>query len=532
MKTALISVFNKTGITNFARSLIEHGYDLIASGGTYKILKEAGLPATNTADLVGEAILGHKVVTLSRELHAGLLADLDTELEKLKELGILPIHLVCVDTYPLKEAVAHPDATLESVREKTDIGGPAMLRSGAKGDRIVICEFEDRQRVIDWLDTGCPDSDAFINELAAKAEGYVADYCLTSAMSRSGGEIWGVVGKKVTDCKYGENGYQTPAALFAVSHPDSYDPLALDQFELVGGTTVSYNNWCDVDRLLQTSTHIAAAFELNYQTTPLIAIGAKHGNCCGSAVGEEPIEVLQNMLIGDPRAIFGGLVMVNFRVGAKEAEALMHYRTEKRRILDGVIAPSFSDEAIEILNRKGGKCRMLSNKALLKIGQDSLDHQPRFRYVRGGLLIQPNYVFVLNLQDPNLWKSSKLSKITECDLLLAWAIGSTSNSNTITLVCNGMLIGNGVGQQDRVGGSMLAINRALQAGHTPQGAVAYSDSFFPFTDGPQALSEAGISAIFATSGSRNDNKVKEFCASAGVTLYLIPDATARGFYGH
>ncbi len=533
MQNALISVYNKDGIVDFARSLTERGYDLIASGGTHQKLTEAGLTAKNTADLVGGAILGHKVVTLSRELHAGLLADLETELDELEGLGIAPINLVCVDTYPLKEAISHPAATLQTVKEKTDIGGPGMLRSGAKGDRIVICEFADRQRVIDWHDAGCPNRSEFVNELAAKAEGYVADYCLTSASFRSNGAIQGFIGQRVRTCKYGENGQQTPAALFATSYPNDYDPLALDQFELIDGTEASYNNWCDVDRLLQTATHIAAGFAVNFRDDPLIALGAKHGNCCGAAVGPTKEAVLQKMLNGDPRAIFGGLVLLNFPVGAAEAEILLHYGVESgRRILDGVIAPSFTDEAIEMLNRKHGKCRMLANEMLTDLGLESLDSQPRFRYVRGGFLVQPNYTFVLNCHDPELWLSQILTEATARDLVLAWAIGSTSNSNTVTLVRDGMLIGNGVGQQDRVGGCLLAISRAQQAGHSTAGAAAYSDSFFPFPDGPEMLAKAGVNAILASSGSVNDQKTKEVCSAHTIALALIPDSKARGFFGH
>ena len=234
-KSALISVRNKFRVVEFAEALISLGFDLIASSGTYKVLTEAGLSVTDTAKLVGEAILDHKVVTLSRELHAGLLGDLVTELDELEQHNISPIHLVCVDTYPLTAAIADPNATPESVKESTDIGGPAMLRSGAKGDRIVICEFDDRQRVIDWFNDGSPNSEAFINELAAKAEGYVANYCLQSAQYRSGGKISGFIGTLKRVLKYGENAWQKVAGLFSF---DTGDPLGISKFNQIAGVSV------------------------------------------------------------------------------------------------------------------------------------------------------------------------------------------------------------------------------------------------------------------------------------------------------
>jgi phosphoribosylaminoimidazolecarboxamide formyltransferase/IMP cyclohydrolase len=172
------------------------------------------------------------------------------------------------------------------------------------------------------------------------------------------------------------------------------------------------------------------------------------------------------------------------------------------------------------------------NPALADLSARSLDRKPRFRYVRGGALVQPNYDFILNFDHPELKVYGKRSESCEDDLRLAWAIGSTANSNTITLAIDGMLIGNGVGQQDRVGAAELAIKRAKDAGHPTVGAVAYSDSFFPFVDGPAALIASGIKAIFSSSGSVNDAKVQALCQAADVTLYQLPDKLARGFFGH
>ena len=185
-RTALISVFDKTGIVEFAQSLVELDFNLIASGGTAKKLKAAGLEVMNVADLVGgEPIFGHRVVTLSREVHAGLLArDCDEDRAELDALGVPFIDLVCVDCYPLEAEIAKPDASLDSVIESTDIGGPTMLRAGAKSGRIVLCKVEQRQVVIDWLRDRMPNTGVFLNALAGEAEMYCAEYTLVSACYR------------------------------------------------------------------------------------------------------------------------------------------------------------------------------------------------------------------------------------------------------------------------------------------------------------------------------------------------------------
>ncbi len=271
MKTALLSVYNKEGIVEFGRSLKDLGWNIIASGGTAKVLVEAGLEVTDTAALAGQAILGHRVVTLSREIHAALLAtDSPEDQKELAELDIPRIDLVCVDLYPLAEEISRPGSTAASVIEKTDIGGPTMLRSAAKGRRIVICDPADRTAVIEWLKNGSPEAEKFISALVAKAEYYIADYCLLSARYHSAGLYDGLLGEQVQVCGYGENAWQQPAGLFKNR---SVDELALNDFQVAVGAAPSYNNWCDVDRLLQTITHIAAAFDVHYGAVPWIAVG-------------------------------------------------------------------------------------------------------------------------------------------------------------------------------------------------------------------------------------------------------------------
>ena len=338
-------------------------------------------------------------------------------------------------------------------------------------------------------------------------------------------------GEPTLECKYGENGYQTPAALYSGG---TEDPFALNRFEVVQGTAPSYNNLCDLDRLLQTATHVAAGFYLNIGEVPMIAVACKHGNPCGAAIGSDRARVAMQALEGDLRAVFGGLILLSFEVDESIAEVLMTHKMDGgvRRLLDGIVAPGFTTGAMEMLARKGDKCRLLTNPALGNMNRGSLDAARRFRYVRGGFLAQPNYTFVPRLMSDEVERTGEHTEGQIEDMILAWAIGSTSNSNTVTLVKESMLIGNGVGQQDRVGGCKLAVMRASDAGHDTSGSVAYSDSFFPFVDGTAELANAGVRTIVATSGSIRDDEVKEFCRDKGITLFLYPDSAGRGFFGH
>jgi phosphoribosylaminoimidazolecarboxamide formyltransferase/IMP cyclohydrolase len=256
------------------------------------------------------------------------------------------------------------------------------------------------------------------------------------------------------------------------------------------------------------------------------------------------------MLTGDTRAIFGGVVMVNADIDKELAETLMHYVMDgdRPRLLDGVVGASVSDEALELLSRN--KLRVVVNPALKSLGSSSLDSSRRSRPVRGGNLEQPNYDFVIDLHADYMQSHGDITDQQMRDMVLGWGVGCTSNSNTISLVKDGQLIGNGVGQQDRVGAGQLALTRTTNA--MPEleeqgdniilkitldkakltGAVAYSDSFFPFPDGPELLARAGVKAILTSSGSVGDKAVIKTLTDAGVSLMMVPDKEGRGFYMH
>jgi phosphoribosylaminoimidazolecarboxamide formyltransferase/IMP cyclohydrolase len=498
-------------------------------------LGEHKIKVRDVSEIVGGgAILGHRVVTLSREIHAGLMArpDFEEDRKELKRLKIPFIDLACVDLYPLEEAIAKPDADYVSVIEATDVGGPTLIRSAAKGGRIVICDPGDRETVAEKLkskgDLGKEERVA----LAAKAEYVVSKYCLASAKFHSKERYFGSIGEQVAETLYGENAWQVPGKLYSAG---SNDPLALDKFQVLTDMAPSYNNTCDIDRMLQTLTHITASFKKNKLSSKYFGVAVKHGNCCGASYGDDKAEVIKKVVEGDPRAIFGGLTMFNFPFGEEEAETLFTHLMDKgqRRLLDGIVVPEFSKKTLEIFRRKKDKCRFIINPALADLNEDSLDVARRSRYVRGGFLSQPNYTFILDFSHPEIKMPEILEDIEKKgDLLLAWAISATSNSNTITLVRDKKLIGNGVGQQDRVGCAELAIKRARDMKHEIKGAVAASDSFFPFPDAPKVLIDAGVKTIFSTSGSVKDDETRKLCSENGVSLVQIPDKVARGFFGH
>lgn len=549
---ALLSVYDKTGITDFAKGLVDLGWQVYASGGTAKAIQDAGISVTDVSSLVGgDAILGHRVVTLSREISAGLLADKASreDLDEMAKLGLPIIDLVCVDMYPLEDAISKDGSTKSDVVMQTDIGGPTMLRSAAKGRRIVLSHAEQRQPVLDWLKSGKPDEEVFLDELCARAEYEVARYVTTSARYLGGTKVTGLVAKVSAPTKYGENPQQAEAAFYA-DNRISVDALGLDQFEHVQGMERSFINMTDIDRLLQTVTHAAAGFERNFGKVPFIAVGVKHGNACGAAVSETAVEAVQKMLTGDTRAIFGGVVMINAPIDKDVAETLMHHAMDgdRPRLLDGVIGSSVTDEALEILSRN--KLRVVTNAALNNLSEKSLDAARKLRPVRGGTLEQPNYDFVMDLAADYIQNHGEVSDEQKRDMILGWAVGCTSNSNTISIVKDGQLIGNGVGQQDRVGAGQLALTRTTNVmpdleeqgdqlilkvvldKNKIAGASAYSDSFFPFPDGPELLAKAGVKAVLTSSGSIGDEAVAKTLADAGTSIVMVPDKLGRGFYMH
>ncbi|TAK05079.1 hypothetical protein EPO33_03775 [Patescibacteria group bacterium] len=569
-KTALVSVSDKTGIVPFCRELVEQGITIYSTGGTAKELRVGGVAVTDVTELLrcslrtvlerhkvpadtiaaileetGQPFLRDRVKTLSREISAGLLARyVEEDRDELARMGIPSIDIVVVNFYPLERTIAKPGVTVEEVIEGTDIGGPTMVRSGAKGRRILVLNPACYEETLAALRDGRAASDEFITEGVAYGEYLVARYCGASAAYHGKGKYYFLAGERVDEwpVKYGENPQQAEATLYRTTDED---PLAVHRFEILEGSQPpSLVNITDLDRLLQTVTHVQAGFAVNQLGSPMIAVGVKHGNACGAAIAPDAAGALRGMLAGDLTAVHGGFVMTNFPIGLPEAELLrqhLHFADTglKKRLLDGVIAPEITPEAFKELDRVDhGKCRGIVNSELGRLTPASLDGTPLLKRVRGGFTLQPNYTFVMDLRHARVEIFGELIEADKANVILAWAVGCTSNSNTISLVRMGALIGNGVGQQDRVFAAQTAIARATRQHHKDvpphdvRGAVAYSDSFFPFIDGPEKLIAAGVRTIFATSGARKDTDVQATCKAAGVTLVMIPDKDGRGFFGH
>ena len=328
--------------------------------------------------------------------------------------------------------------------------------------------------------------------------------------------------------RYGENP-QATAEL--IPDADNNDALSVFNLQNIDGTPfdyslLSYINIADTDRLLNTITLLSAALSKN-STNKKIALAVKHGHICGAAVSDTTKGAIAGMYRGDPRAVFGGFIMTNFTFGKEEAQQVLD-TAEGKTYLAGIIAPAITTEAIETLPKQKRACLYICLPGLDSLDAHSLNKTKKRRQVRGGYIQETSTQYLPDLAE----LGSELSGAEQMDLILAWAVGSSSVSNTITLVRDGYVIGNGVGQQDRVGAAELAIKRAHDAGHDIAGALAYSDSFFPFTDGVKVLADAGVKTIFATSGSVRDKKVIAYAKEREVKLILVPDKQARGFFGH
>ncbi|AKM82466.1 MAG: phosphoribosylaminoimidazolecarboxamide formyltransferase/IMP cyclohydrolase, phosphoribosylaminoimidazolecarboxamide formyltransferase / IMP cyclohydrolase [Berkelbacteria bacterium GW2011_GWE1_39_12] len=540
-KIALVSVYDKTNLAERVRRLTKQGYGILSSGGTAKMLRENKIRVCDVATLVGGgAILGHKVVTLSREVHAGLLAA-DCEIEVLEQLGIPRIDLVAVDLYPLEEEIAKPDCTRKSVIEKTDIGGPTMLSSAAKGGRIVISIPEDWEPTLTWIESGCPDFDETVNAQRAKADYVVAKYRLLSANYHSGGIYAGVIGRKVRDLAYGENRDQSPSALY---EEDPTDSLGMGKFDVLTGDP-SHISVADGDRALGVMCAAADAFRLNCNAVPFIAVACKHGAPCGIGVSFETRNTaLERALMGDSIAVMGAEVMTNFAID-EDLGRLLYEVPESLRAqvgckywgIDVLYAPAVDDATIDLLGKKERR-RILVNPAL--IYPFSSKQELMGRPVRGGFLSQKAYHFILDLHDLHLPLTAGMNDDQKIDAIIAWAACWRSVSNTVALANDGTLIGLGCGQQDRIACVELCLNRAKRSGHNTNGSMFASDAFFPFAkrkreedplEGPEILIQAGCAGGIVPHDGKNIEEVSALFDEHKLLVGYLP-SIHRGFFGH
>ncbi len=520
-RAALLSVSDKTGLVDFARGLERLGFVLLSTSGTLKALRDAGLTVESVEEYTGqEEILDGRVKTLHPKIHAGILARGDDHghQEQLTANGILPIALVVVNLYPFVQTLEDArcsggDSSVPRMVEKIDIGGPTMIRAAAKNHRTVVPVIDpsDYSTVLTLLegDGGVPL--AVRQELAAKVFTAMAAYDLAIAEYLAEGKsaelseatglsgVAGVVGRQLQPLRYGENPHQR-AGLYGLA--DSRRGLPWRQLH---GKELSYNNLLDVDAAI----NLLATFRSGRPTVAIL----KHLNPCGTASGATLRDALKKAKACDPRSHFGGIVCFNGEVSAEDAAVVQEDFAEI------VVAPGFSAEALELLQRK---------KALRLVAIDA-EWVPgsELRTAAGGILVQEPDVVPLSVP-AEARVSVAIASERECaDLLFAWKVCRHVKSNAIVVVRDEMTVGVGAGQMSRIDSVEVALMKADRHGHVLQGAVAASDAFFPFPDSVETLAERGITAIVSPKGARRDEEVIAACNQRGLALYLLEDRHFR-----
>ncbi|MCD4705311.1 hypothetical protein K8R66_04530, partial [bacterium] len=472
-KRALISVYDKTGIVGFVQGLRDLGWEIVSTGGTARVLKDAGITVIPIEEVSGNPeAFGGRMKTISFNVESAILFDRENHFEEAEKLGIQPIDMVVCNLYPFVKTV-ESGASHQEIIENIDIGGPTMLRAAAKNYKYVwaICDPNDYDSVFMMLVHYKNDAVDLKERLAAKVFQHMLTY--EGAISR----YLAIHTGKARKLAKGENTYQSPTYLI----PDgSDDPLGLDKFTVENGNP-GYINMADLDRILEMLCLLHEALYIYSKGNKkfCIVVVCKHGNPCGIGVDLLPEEAINKALYGDPVAVMGGELICNFSIDEKLAKVLAKPSQGEigrpRWILDMIIAPCFTDLARDIL--KGSlkrPRRLLSNSSLLN---PTINPQKTFkRQVRSGILIQQAANFVLDLFD-----SKKVDKVIPnlagniIDYFIAWIAAWKSNSNTVALAKDGMLIGLGCSQPSRVEAVRLAINRAKAVGHNPKGSIFASD---------------------------------------------------------
>ncbi|MEP6620065.1 MAG: bifunctional phosphoribosylaminoimidazolecarboxamide formyltransferase/IMP cyclohydrolase [bacterium] len=486
---ALLSVSDKTGLLDFAKGLHLLGWELISTGGTARALREAGVPVRDVSEVTQfPEMLDGRVKTLHPVVHGGLLArrDLPEHMAAIAEHGIAPIDLVAVNLYPFRETAARADVAPEDVIEQIDIGGPSMLRSAAKNFASVttVVDPADYGSVLSMITNKDDDLD-FRRDLASKVFEHTAAYDSAIAAWFAGQRKEPFPARiclpleKAQSLRYGENPGQ--AAAFYVERAGR----GLAGLKQKGGKELSFNNFLDLEGALLATEPFGDEISC--------AI-IKHTTPCGLATGASGVEAYRKALACDPVSAFGSVISFSTPVDDEAAEAVSSL------FVECVVAPSFSEGALEILGRKKN-LRVLEGRARWAPG--ALD----YKRVRGGLLVQQRPPAVI---DDSAWKvvSSRQPTAEEHrDLLFAWRAVASVKSNAIVLARDGATIGIGAGQMSRVDAAFLSVHKATTSGHATAGSALGSDAFFPFRDGVDQAAEAGVRAIVQPGGSVRDEEV-------------------------
>ena len=504
IQRALVSVYDKTGLAELAQALHGAGVAIVSTGSTAKTIEAAGVPVTPVEQVTGfPECLDGRVKTLHPRVHAGILADLrlPEHQRQLEELDVEPFDLVVVNLYPFRETVAS-GASPDEVVEQIDIGGPSMVRAAAKNHPsvAVVVSPDAYGEVTDALAQG-----GFTLEqrkrLAAQAFAHTAAYDVavaswfSSSYAPADDERFpafaGATWDRSAVLRYGENPHQ-PAALYT----DGTGGLAAA--EQLHGKEMSYNNYLDTEAARR------AAFA---HDAPAVAI-IKHANPCGIAVGEDIAQAHARAHACDPVSAFGGVIAANRTVTVEMARQVAEVFTEV------IVAPGYEDAAVEVLQAK-------KNIRILVCPAPTDESPIEFRPISGGVLLQQRDRVDAEGDDPTTWTlvaGEAADEATFADLVFAWRACKAVKSNAILLAKDGASVGVGMGQVNRVDTCRLAVERA--GAERARGAVAASDAFFPFSDGPQILIDAGVSAIVQPGGSVRDDETIAAAQAAGVTMYV------------
>ena len=497
---ALISVSDKTGVVDFAQQLRSLGWEIIATGGTMKLLRDSGVEVINISDVTGfPEICDGRVKTLHPKVHGGLLARRDDEshLQALKDNGIEFIDMVCVNLYPFRQTIAKPDVTMEDAIENIDIGGPSMLRSAAKNykDVTVVCDPADYATIIEEIKEGGNTTVGTRLQLSAKAYTHTAEYdsMIATYMRKAAGlnEKLFLEFDLVQGLRYGENPHQQ-AKFYGAAEFGSY---SLANAKQLNGKELSYNNIQDANAALC----IVREFDEPF------CVGLKHMNPCGAAIGTDVVDAWTKAYEADKVSIFGGIVAVNREV-TREAAELM-----KPIFLEIIMAPSFSEGALEVLCTK-------KNLRLLQVDMTK-DERVVNQYVsvNGGLLVQDLDKTTAEVTAEMCVTETKPTVEQVVDLNFGWRIVKHVKSNAIVVVKDGKTLGVGAGQMNRVGSAEIALKQAAAAGYT-EGLVLASDGFFPFDDTVTLASQYGVTAIVQPGGSVRDEDSIKKANEYGITM--------------
>jgi len=510
VKRALVSVYEKRGIVDFARGLSALGIEVVSTGGTADLLRRAEVPVIDVSDVTGfPEMLDGRVKTLHPGVHGGILArrDRPEHLEAIEKHRIRPIDLVVVNLYPFEATAAKEGATREEIVEQIDIGGPSMIRSAAKNHAAVavVCNPDRYGEVLEALKAGEEGiTDALRLDLAREAFRTTARYdaAIASWLAGQTGSFpafFYPLFEKVQDLRYGENPHQK-AALYRES---GLSGVSLATGEVLWGKELSFNNITDLDSALALVSEFSG---------PAVAV-IKHNNPCGCAEAESLKDAFRAAYAGDPVSAFGCVLALNRVVDAATAETIASPET----FVEAVVAPGYAAGAIEALTRRQpwGK-----NVRIVKVADPAA--APRqgsgrdYQRIAGGLLVQEfDRMLVPTGPGPKCVTKRQPTDQETRDMAFAWTVCKHVRSNAIVFAKDGAVVGVGAGQMSRVDSSEIAVRKA---GARAKGAVLASDAFFPFPDGLEVAAKAGVTAAIQPGGSRNDTAVIEAANALGVAM--------------